>query len=181
MIGNNWCDLLTEVSKMRWPYGENALFLPWERKKNFMVNHVHVHFRTISIHNKWIGTTILSPKVNVQIASWVAERLKTEDFRKFGDFKQIPEKLRIDGKSSDHPKAEFRQLCNKIAKNLLWNTKETPISLAFVNLPTIFSPCFGRSLDKLDQRGAEHGDLKFSVVLNFSWLFPLFAPQKNEK
>ena len=125
MIGNNWCGLLTKVSKMRLPYGENALFLPWERRENFIVNHAHVRFRTISIHNKWIGTTILSPKVNVRIASWVAERLKTEDFRKFENFKQIPEKLRIDGKSSDHPKAKFRQLCNKIAKNLLWNTKET--------------------------------------------------------
>ena len=51
-------------------------------------------------------------KVNVKVASRLTEWLRTYDLRQLENFKKIPGKLRIDGKSpSSYPKAEFGQLC----------------------------------------------------------------------
>ena len=36
-------------------------------------------------------------KVSVQVASQIAERLKTQDLRKLGNFNKIPETLAFDG------------------------------------------------------------------------------------
>ena len=47
-------------------------------------------------------------RMNVSVASWVAEGLKTEDFSKLGNFNKIPEILGFDGKNpAVHPKAKF--------------------------------------------------------------------------
>ena len=47
-------------------------------------------------------------KVNVRVASRVAERLKTWDLRKLGNFKKIPEMLGFDGEFPIvRPKAKF--------------------------------------------------------------------------
>ena len=47
-------------------------------------------------------------KVSVRVASQVAERLKTEDLRKFGNFQKILEMLGFDGKyPAIQPKAKF--------------------------------------------------------------------------
>ena len=49
-----------------------------------------------------------------------AERLKTQDLRKLENFMKILEKLGIGGKSrGDHANVKFRELCQKIAENLL--------------------------------------------------------------
>ena len=45
---------------------------------------------------------------NVRVASQVVERLKTEDLRKLGNFKKIPEMLGFDGEyPATHPKGKF--------------------------------------------------------------------------
>ena len=57
-------------------------------------------------------------KVNIQVASRVAEGLKIQDLRKFGDLKKTPEILGIDGKvlsrsSKSHVLTVLLQNCKK--------------------------------------------------------------------
>ena len=55
--------------------------------------------------------------MNVRVASRVAERLKTEDLRKLGNFKEIPEMLGFDGEYTNvHPKAKFNVFGKKLQK-----------------------------------------------------------------
>ena len=54
---------------------------------------------------------------NVPVALPVAERLKIHDIRKLGNFKNLPEMLRIKSKYlAGHPKWKIRQLRWKIVK-----------------------------------------------------------------
>ena len=80
-------------------------------------------------------------KVNVRVTSRVAERLKTQDFRKFENFKKIPEMLRFDGKyPANTQKANFdicTKKCEKSAKN---HFIEKHIFLNVVDLSTILCP-----------------------------------------
>ena len=53
--------------------------------------------------------------MNLRVASQVVERLKSEDLRKLGDFKKIPEMQGFDGEyPTVQPKAKF---CRFFAKN----------------------------------------------------------------
>ena len=64
-------------------------------------------FSTISSHHKWNGTRLLSPESEYMFAR-VAERIKTWDLRKLGNFMKVPEMLGFDGEySSSHLKAKF--------------------------------------------------------------------------
>ena len=59
-------------------------------------------------------------KVNVRFASRVAEKLKTQDLRKLGNFKRISEKLGIGGKSlGGQTKAKYQQMRLKIVRNIM--------------------------------------------------------------
>ena len=72
------------------------------------------NFRTVSIHQEWKRTRLLSPKREYTSCrmSQVAEGLKTEGLRKLGNFKEISEMLGTDGKIlSRSPKAKFWKLC----------------------------------------------------------------------
>ena len=61
----------------------------------------------MSLHHKGSETNSYHQKVNMQVASRVAERLKTCDLRKLGNFKKIPEMLGFDGDyPAAHPKAK---------------------------------------------------------------------------
>ena len=80
-------------------------------------------FTTISIYQKWIGTTLSSPNVNVQVASRAAKGLLRP---------RIFEKLRIDEKTpARSAKAKFWQLCYK-------HFKETSILLYYANVSILF-------------------------------------------
>ena len=79
-------------------------------------------------------------RVNVQVASRVLERRKTQDLRKLRNFKKISEKLGTDSKSSvGYPKAKLWQVRQKIQKEtVVKHSKEIPILLNFENLSTMF-------------------------------------------
>ena len=81
-------------------------------------------------------------KVNVRVASRVAERLKTYDLRKLGNFKKIPEMLEFDGELPVvHPKAKFDVFWQKNCKNsAVKHSIEKPVLLNFVNLSPTFCP-----------------------------------------
>ena len=81
-------------------------------------------------------------KVNVRIASGVAERLKTQDFRKLGNFKKITEMLGFDGQyTAVHPKANFLRFLEKnCKKSAEKHSIEKLILLNFVNLSPTFCP-----------------------------------------
>ena len=54
------------------------------------------------------GLDYYHQKVSVRVASRVAERLNTQDLRKLGNFKKIPEKLGFDGEyPAFQPKAKL--------------------------------------------------------------------------
>ena len=58
--------------------------------------------------------------MNVRFASRVAEKLKTQDLRKLGNFKRISEKLGIGGKSlAGQTKAKYQQMRLKIVRNIM--------------------------------------------------------------
>ena len=57
-------------------------------------------------------------KVIVGVVSQIAEPFKTLDLKELRNFKKIPEILGTESKCpASHPKANFWQLCQKIAKN----------------------------------------------------------------
>ena len=126
MIGNNWCDLLSEGSKLRLPCGENASFLRWGRRGISVGNHGQNICRLFHVLAQLLFTKNESElhyhqkrmcKLSQELPNCL---LKVADFRKLGNFKKIPGKFRIDSKSpSGHSKGKFRQLCKKIAKTLL--------------------------------------------------------------
>ena len=63
------------------------------------------HFRTVSPHQKWRRTKLLSPKVGVWVASQVAELFKE-------NVKKVTEMLWTDGKyPTDYMKVKFSRLC----------------------------------------------------------------------
>ena len=78
-------------------------------------------------------------KVNIQVASRVAERLKTCDLRKLGNFKKIPEMLGFDGDySAAHPKAKcWWFLVKNCKKSAVKHSIEKPSLLNFKNLSPI--------------------------------------------
>ena len=56
----------------------------------------------------------------MRFASRVAEKLKTQDLRKLGNFKRISEKLGIGGKSlGGQTKAKYQQMRLKIVRNIM--------------------------------------------------------------
>ena len=56
-------------------------------------------------------------KVNLRVASQVAEPLKTYDLRKLANFKKIPEMIGFDGEyTTVHPKAQFWGLVKNCKK-----------------------------------------------------------------
>ena len=71
-----------------------------------------------------------------------AERLKTYDLRKLGNFKKIPEKFGFDGEyPAVHPKAKlWRFSVKNCKKSAVKHSIEKPISLNFVNLSPTFCP-----------------------------------------
>ena len=83
-------------------------------------------------------------KVNVRVASRVAERLK-----KLVNFKKILEMLGFDGEyQSVHPKAKFwRFLVKNCKKSAVKHSIEKPILLDFVNLSPTFCPRFSDKTD----------------------------------
>ena len=75
-------------------------------------------------------------KVNIRVSSRVVERLKTEDLRKLGELKKIPEMLGSDSKHPTAlPKAKLRRLLAKHRKtSAVKHFIEKLIWLKFVNL-----------------------------------------------
>ena len=73
-------------------------------------------------------------KVNVRVASWVAERLTTLDPRKLGSFKKIPEMFGFNGEyPAVHPKLKVSRFLLKNCKiSVAKNSIEKLILLNFV-------------------------------------------------
>ena len=81
-------------------------------------------------------------KVSVRVASRIAERLKTQDLRKLGNLRKIPEILGIDG---EYPtvqlKSKFgRFVVKNCKKSAVKHSIERPILLNFVSLSPTFCP-----------------------------------------
>ena len=81
-------------------------------------------------------------RVNVRVASRVAERLKSQDLRKLGNFRKIHEMLGFNGEyPAAYPKAKFRRLWVKsLKKSAVKQSIEKPILLNFVNLSPSLCP-----------------------------------------
>ena len=81
-------------------------------------------------------------KVSVRVASRIAERLKTQDLRKLGNLKKIPEILGIDGEyPTVQPKSKFgRFVVKNCKKSAVKHSIERPILLNFVSLSPTFCP-----------------------------------------
>ena len=108
-----------------------------------------MHFSAISLHHKWDELDYYHQRVNVQVTSRVAKRLKTWDLRKLGSFKKIPEMLGFDGEySACHAKARFWCfLVKNRKKSPVKHFIENHILLNFVNLYTAFRPTIpGRNI-----------------------------------
>ena len=61
----------------------------------------------------------------MRFASRVAEKLKTQDLRKLGNFKRISEKLGIGGKSlGGQTKAKYQQMRLKIVRNIMQSIRK---------------------------------------------------------
>ena len=79
--------------------------------------------------------------MNVQVASRVAERLNTEDLRKLGNFKNIPEMLGFDGKyPAVYPKVKFWICLQSFVQDCLRkqifisNSVQVPLVLYFLKI-----------------------------------------------
>ena len=81
-------------------------------------------------------------KLNAQVAEWVAERLKTYDLRKLGNFKKILEMLGFDGEySAVHPKGKFWRFALKNRKeSAVKHSIENSNLLNFMNLSPTSCP-----------------------------------------
>ena len=81
-------------------------------------------------------------KVNVRVASRVAERLKTQNLRKLRNFKNIPKMLGFHSEyPAIHPKAKFWRFSVKNrTKSAVKHSIEKLILLSFVNLSPTFCP-----------------------------------------
>ena len=72
-------------------------------------------FWVISLYHKSSEARLSSPESEWLVASRVAERRKTKDLGKLGNFKKIVEIFEIDDEfPAGHPKSRFWQLCSKI-------------------------------------------------------------------
>ena len=66
-------------------------------------------FGLISLDHKWNRTRLLLPEIEIWVASQAAERLKTWDPRKSGNFSKINKMLGFyDAYPAGHPKAKYR-------------------------------------------------------------------------
>ena len=108
-------------------------------------------------------------KVNIRVAPRVAKRLKTQDLRTLGNFKEIPETLGIDRKVFSRPHKRqistvVSQNCEKSAVN---HFIEKPMLVNFVDLSTIFRPRLQISQNPLEYSSNAH----FLRTYFFTFLF----------
>ena len=87
--------------------------------------------------------------MNVQVASRVAEQLKTRDLVKLGNFKKIPEMFGFDGEyPAVQPKAKFwHVLVRNCIKLAVKYSIEKPVMFNFVNLSPNSCPIFSEERD----------------------------------